>query len=665
MWRSPSQRKFQAKQSFRGVLRDFGLLSRVDAVAQQAWTHENEDIFRAVRSNNVRAVLALIDSDPDCLSQRDSIGISPLHAAFLFGYKELGKEIVRRRPDIAALQCGLDSTGGRELSPYEGENILHIAIVSRDPELARWLMHQFPELLEAETIGSFFRPSKPCYFGGTPFLFAVSSDQIDVAFDLLAVGERVKKQRSAGSQQDAALRRRHQLQLLHEHSHLSRHKRSMMAARRMRNKRGTMWSSKSTVLAGISGDDDDDLNETTVFMTDHYGNSALHLAVVHDLPHAYDFVAMAMHVLNAPHFSTSSLLVECERAIEESSSQQEGAGTHRDRRLKIIMNKVNATEGLNTFLRRVDDATHDRMKRFLMQRNDDELTPLSLAATIGNQRMLQHIMEKKTTVAWTYGPIVAVNVPLLDLEEPELRGSTSLDATSGYRSPVDIVRSALGRPREQKRYITAIQCMCSYERLSSSISRHELESVLAKRLQMLEMMEIRSVLRKKWKYVGRERFMRRLLVYIVFLTAMNVSALFPMGHYRNASATLSERVVVASCDVICYGFALTRLVNEVPQLVLNFRAYLSEEGVGRLDNVCMLMVSIFLCSFAAFRGLDNQDLTDACSAVALVFAWFYALFFLFGFRSTGPFVIMILTMIQLDLCLCTSRSWQVSRKRYI
>ncbi|GLD98998.1 hypothetical protein PINS_up007716 [Pythium insidiosum] len=667
MGRTASQRKVQPRRVLARVLRAVGLLSRVDVVAQQVLDHENDDIFRAVRANNLRAVLALIDADPDCLLHRDSVGVGPIHAAFLFGHRALGKEIVRRRPELAALQCGtLDATDGRVLSPYEGENILHIAIVRREPRLARWLVRHVPELLDAETIGSFFGPSKPCYFGGTPFLFAVSSDQIDVALELLAAAELARAQRTASSsaaqQRRATERRRQQLQLLHEHEHTRVSRKNKLTASKTK-KRRSLWGSKTTVVAA-TGEEHDDINddghganETSVFMTDRFGNSALHLAVLHDLPNVYDFaVAMATRVLGDPHFSVASFLADCDRAVQRGSDSDsapsanvEDANAHRrDRRRRIITEKVMATEGLTDFLRRVDDATYARMKRFLVHRNQDELTPLSLAAAVGNQRMLQHIIKQQTTVAWTYGPITAVNVPLLDLEEPEQRDDRA-DGT--LLRTVDRLLRWLPypfAPKRQNGYITAIQCLCSYERLSDSIPKNALDAVLAKRLDMLQMKEIGSVLRKKWKYVGRERFMRRLLIYVVFLASFNISTLFQTAHYRNTRAAMGERVLVAVCDAVCYGFALTRFLNEAPQLVFSFRAYVSEAGAGRLDNVCTLVTSTFLFLSGVSRTLDRQDLTDAFTAVALVFAWFYLLFFLLGFRSTGPFVIMILAMIQRD-----------------
>ncbi|TMW67317.1 hypothetical protein Poli38472_012433 [Pythium oligandrum] len=156
------------------VFRLFGWHSRVDIVGQQTLDHE-AGIFSAVKQNDLPGTLKLIDQDPQCLTLRDSVGAAPVLVAFLYGHVELGKQIVLKNRDLASLTYNtLDYTG--RLSPYEGENILHIAIVQRRRGLARWLLQHVPELINAETIGKFFRPSKTCYFGGSPLLFALSSN---------------------------------------------------------------------------------------------------------------------------------------------------------------------------------------------------------------------------------------------------------------------------------------------------------------------------------------------------------------------------------------------------------------------------------------------------------------------------------------------------------
>lgn len=47
-----------------------------------------------------------------------------------------------------------------------------------------------------------------------------------------------------------------------------------------------------------------------------------------------------------------------------------------------------------------------KMRRFLLYRNSDGLTPLSLCASIGNPTMFHRILNCTSPVAWEYGPCV-------------------------------------------------------------------------------------------------------------------------------------------------------------------------------------------------------------------------------------------------------------------
>ena len=49
------------------------------------------------------------------------------------------------------------------------------------------------------------------------------------------------------------------------------------------------------------------------------------------------------------------------------------------------------------------------------KRNVEGLSPLALAAAMGNKDMFEHILKKNTLKAWTYGPVVCYMVPLLGM----------------------------------------------------------------------------------------------------------------------------------------------------------------------------------------------------------------------------------------------------------
>lgn len=621
----------------REVFRWFGARSRIDVVAQQVLDHD-EGIFKAVKRNDIEATVRLIDDNKHCLLLRDSVGAAPVHVAFLFGHYELGKQIVMKAKQFAGLTYSHLDPDAADLSPYEGENVLHIAIVHRKENLARWLVREVPELISAEATGKFFRPSKGCYFGGTPLLFALSSNQINVALDILDAADRLKARAPPCE------------------------------------------PTKSVLNEQVERKPDSEFAETSIFMCDRYGNNVLHMAVIHDLPNVYNFALLyVMHLLsplgrekkddddaaqqiNASEGITTmkeqDLTAEVAILYDLSPSNEsdrigkrlvlQASSRLNERLAGFTRSEDGDVDNLVDFMERVDDASHDTMLRFLTQRNSDELTPLSLAAAIANQRMFQHILKQSTSVAWRYGPITAMNVPLLDLEQPIPRP----DPDFGKFQIVHDVLTSLPyplAPRGKKGYKTAIQCLCSLEPLSNTLPTRttSMQRIVASRLEMLKLLEVKLLLQKKWKYVGKQRFMTRLVVYLVFLLLLNATTLFQRSTYTTES--IGHAVAFGIAEVGCIGLATVKFMNETNQLMLNFKSYTTEAGAGRLDNVCTLMACTSLYLSAAMRVARRENLEDAFAAVALLFSWLYLFFFLLGFRSTGPFVIMILNMIANDI----------------
>ena len=153
------QNAFSTLTSPRKV-RDTGSIRKEKAV---------RDVRASIKNGNSAELLQIVSEYPDCISSRDAVGAAPVHFAFLMGKEDLGKLLVTRYPECATLVY----TQG----PYEGENILHIAIVQRKSRLVQWLLETHPTLLNSEAIGQFFALSGATYFGGYPLLFAVASNQ--------------------------------------------------------------------------------------------------------------------------------------------------------------------------------------------------------------------------------------------------------------------------------------------------------------------------------------------------------------------------------------------------------------------------------------------------------------------------------------------------------
>ncbi|KAF1319848.1 Proteasome assembly chaperone 2, partial [Globisporangium splendens] len=564
-------------------------------------------IFNAVKRNAIDDAMALIEENEYCLLLRDSAGATPVHIAFLFGHYELGKQIVMKSKRFATLTYSYLDPDAVDPSPYEGENILHIAIAHRKPSLALWLLREVPELINAEATGSFFRPTKACYFGGAPLLFALSSNQINVALDILDAAERLKTNKS----QDEPV------------------------------KEGTTVlkvDSQQSRSAQVFAD-------TSIFMCDRFGNNVLHLAVIHDLSNVYNFALLyAIRLLSPRHFSkdgsAGSVLreIHASEGIPTIESHEpmpaedlilSGLSSSLDEVDKISARKLHASRSkrrfaeftaasedsnadtLVEFLKRADDAACEKMLGFLLQRNSDELTPLSLVAARANERMFQHILKQSTSQ------------PLPRPDSNFGRFQIVHDILTSLPYPL--------APKGEKGYKTAIQCLCSLEPLSNTLSTHTpaMERIVARRLEMLKLFEVKLLLQKKWKYVGKRRFMIRLTVYLVFLFFLNVTTLFERNAY--STGPIAHAILLGIAEVGCFGLATVEFMNETNQLILNFKSYTTEAGAGRLDNVCTLMTSTSLYLSAAMRAARHEHLEDTFAAVALIFAWFYLFFSCSGF----------------------------------
>lgn len=592
--------------------------SRVDVAAQQVLDHDDDGIFEAVRTNDQDKALSIIDSNLDCLQARDSVGAAPLHIAFLFGHYKLGKRMLLRAKHLATLTY--TSFDQENPSAYEGENVLHNAIVHRQFALARWLVQEVPALLTAEATGKFFSPGKPCYFGGYPLLFAFASNQINIARSILKSSE---GRCGGGGRSDGD---------------------------------GRSPSTTSSM-------------ETSIFLCDSHGNNVLHLAVIHDLPDVYNFaLRYAMRLLMGGNESKQRPRVEAQPVNLEKPSTNDAAGNsegdeHKgsiyaipelasaevhahdtsepqvatDTKLPTPfggMKQVDDSEQedeaddvqLFAFLKAADDTAYRRMLGFLMQRNSDELTPLSLAAAIGNERMFRHLLNLSASLAWSYGPIRAVNIPLLDLEQPMPRLDDPDEAKSDVGGILRVLHAlvrALPYPFAPKGtigYATVLQCLCSVERLSNIVpdKAKAKREVISRRLEMLKLLEVKQLLKKKWKYVGKRRFMARLGVYAVFLAMLNVVTLFRHDTYQ--AGKFGNRLLLGIAETCCMGVTIVKFTNECSQMILHWKTYVSEAGAGRLDNICTIVTGLSLFLSAIMRSLGQQDLEDAFVAVALIFS---------------------------------------------
>ncbi|CAK4103427.1 unnamed protein product [Aphanomyces euteiches] len=552
--------------------------SRVDVVALQQRVLAESPIFRLVTGTNEDELFEYLHNNDKQLNARDTVGATPLLISFLYAKFDLGKRIISTYPVTKGFQYALamyDTLDPKKPSPYHGENILHIAIVHRNLDVVRWLVDTLPDLLDAEATGMFFSPGHACYFGGSPLLFALSSRQLEAATYILRAAD------AAPPTSNAA--------------------------------------------------------KTSIFMMDAYGNNALHLAVIHDLPDVYDFAvrhAMARFPdACPPHFDP---------------------------------NDPKASYDLPLFMKNLHGTEKDHFERFIRKPNTDYLSPLTLAAAMGKATMFQHILMSLAIKSWTYGPVTSMMIPLKGLEERTWRPKTKKKAVSeravrpmtseapkvetSAHSPLNEA-SQLQHLLERRNVKTAIECLGSNSKLSNCINDKQLDTVVRDRLEIIDSFEVKMVLDKKWEFAGQRLFLWNFGHHVVFCIVFTTST-FYTHHYRDDGANIewsqSWLHVVLECLILLE--MIYRIYYEVKQVRKNgVMGYLEDSGAAMVDNILKLAFCILIVLAVIFRLMGYPNNEDACVSLALLSTYLYFFFFLLGFRSTGPFIVMIMRMLIIDV----------------
>jgi len=138
--------------------------------------------------------MALIKEHPEKLMERGPVGETPLHLCFLLhqpGHLEIAREIIKLEPKCI--------TAVYEHPIYQGETVLHMAIVGKDMENVKWLVEQDKELLRLPATGKFFQGDSPCYYGEYPLAFAACTNNIPMVKYLIAQGADLFQVDSSGN----------------------------------------------------------------------------------------------------------------------------------------------------------------------------------------------------------------------------------------------------------------------------------------------------------------------------------------------------------------------------------------------------------------------------------------------------------------------------------
>ena len=333
---------------------------------------------------------------------------------------------------------------------------------------------------------------------------------------------------------------------------------------------------------------------SSIFLQDAHGNGALHLCVVHDLKEMYDF------------------------CVEEAEEEQATARTAQ---------------------RSAGDVP------FGIRPNKEHLTPLALAAAMGNAAMFRHLLLADKREGWEYGPIKSYMVPLAGLEH-----------------------STGGRAK------TAVKCLCAGRAPLTKCLRvnsaGEVDDRVYKgRLEIVDLPQVQQLLDKKWKYFGCRVFWRKCISFLTMQVLWTISVVIP-HHYRldkdNFGQYPVENIAIVALEAVVGLLVLQRLWKEGTEIVRERAAYFDNmRGAAAFDNLCTVLFIIFYVAGFLFRRAGERwpatyhphlrpqwplyALDDFCHAFAAFVGWMNLFFFLLGMRSTGPFIIMITEMVSVDL----------------
>jgi len=304
---------------------------------------------------------------------------------------------------------------------------------------------------------------------------------------------------------------------------------------------------------------------------DSQGNTVLHMLVLHRLPGMYDYV--------------------CDLWLEQHPEQ----------------NMRDGVCGLESVQNRAG------------------LTPLTLAASMGNEVMFNHLIEKRTGTQWAYGPVTCLQVPL------------------GEVDPVGWLLEQQRSAAEQG------QADCSIDYSSRPLSAVEV-IVNKQQLGLLLHPRVKRLLQKKWETFGRRVFQMRLAAYCVFMLVFSTtvvlrSVVVETEHagwiwrdwaFQAPRGKWAHAVACSVGELITLAVALWKGWREVVEVLTDpqgWRGHFSTRGAALLDNTLssMFASSVLAASISSFIP-GALPSSNACTAVASVTAWAYFLWFLLGFK---------------------------------
>ncbi|XP_071985385.1 transient receptor potential cation channel subfamily V member 6-like isoform X2 [Engystomops pustulosus] len=250
------------------------------------------------------------------------------------------------------------------------------------------------------------------------------------------------------------------------------------------------------------------------------------------------------------------------------------------------------------------------------------LTAFKLSAAEGNIVMFQHLLNKRKTVQWSFGPVSSV---LYDL--------SGIDSWGEDQSVLELVVSSRKRA-----------------------ARH-----------ILDLTPVKELVSLKWRSCGRPYFWFLAAVYVLYMICVTMCCIYrplkeiPFKPNDTRDTTilmqrpLHEAYKTSQDDLRLVGElisvlgAIVILLLLIPDLIrVGATRYFGQTVLGGPFHIIIIVFACMVMAVLVMR-LTNSDGEVAPMSLALVLGWCYIMYFTRGFQMLGPFTIMIQKMIFGDL----------------
>ena len=545
----------------------------------------------------------------------NAFGANIIHQAYLIEAYDIAHWLVESFPEVALepysdqLPQSLRYEFEGYKMPYSGQNILHMVIVRRNYVEVRWLLDFFKDhkdsvpnglkmLLVANATGQFFDRDGDFYFGGYPLQFAVCSNSIEI-FDLVL--SFASSLESDGNEYDGG-------------------------------------EEASTVL----GADVPSLGPNVIFMRDTYGNTVLHLCVMHCLQDMFDHVyKVAETIITRELKILYAKQYESHGHFETESFETKSkivTGYHiRPRITQFPADSRKYEEWV------ISETTAKLKERLLLVLNNDLHSLITLASTFKSDEtsqkltrkidMLKYLLRKLKSLSWTFGKVQCSEFDLAGLEVK-------------YDLSEYVIKDRKVLPPHN----SAISWLCI----------NDVENAMM-------IPEIRRVIEIKWERCGLIYYLKSFvldIIIVILLTLVLVYGNYTPTRSTNHAMDWFVNIIYALIVVIFVGLVVSELID-----IIRFKSvFRNVRGMALFHVICRLveMISFVIFSTNKYAKIQTGQI-DKCAynssdlhpqdineikvplIICVMTSWVHLYYYLLGFKNTGLFVLTMTKIIMRDI----------------